>query len=459
MKRSILFFFLLSFVGLSAQHTIVITNVPESTPVDATLFLAGEVNDWDPGNQSWAFSPVNGTYVIELPQGSQDIFEGKITRGSWQTVEGNENGGFLPNRTFDFTSTDTIELEILSWEDIDSNIEWPENLYLIDEAFFMPQLNRSRRIRILLPSNYFDSESDYPVLYMHDGQNLFVPEESFAGEWEVDEAMLQFESEGYNGALIVAIDNGMENRINEYTPWANPNYGGGQGDQYTDFLVTTLKPFIDENYRTLPQREFNGIMGSSLGGLISHYGAITYQSVFSKVGIFSPSYWFTNDIYEHTELIGKEENMRFYLLGGGNESEGLFAQMENMVSVLADAGFNPNTEINFQFDPDGQHSEWFWAEYFPEAFDWLYLDGELSTINSSSMIDAAVYPNPTSGKLCLISSAKFNSVSVLDQTGRQVSFFQQDEMNQIDIAHLDSGIYFIKLCSDQGCVTKKILKN
>lgn len=458
MKRYLLLFLLFSFLSSHAQKTILITNIPESTPENAELFLAGDVNDWNPGNDSWVFSILDGIYSLQLPESSETVFEGKITRGSWQTVEGNENGGFTPNRTFDFSATDTIEIEVLSWEDLDNNIEWPENLFLIDEAFFMPQLNRTRRIRILLPSNYFETADDYPVLYMHDGQNLFVGQESFAGEWEVDEAMLEFESQGYSGAVVVAIDNGMENRINEYTPWANPDYGGGEGAEYVDFLVNTLKPFVDENYRTLPEREFTGIMGSSLGGLISHYAAIGFQSVFSKVGIFSPSYWYTDDIYEYTELIGKEEAMKFYLLGGGNESEGLQAQMQNMVSILEDAGFNLDTEINFQFDPDGQHSEWFWADYFPEAFEWLYIESELSTGNTSVNTDAVVYPNPVSDELFFISSAEITSVSVVDQTGRRLSFNQTNNLDHMNIAHLDSGIYFIKICSGQGCVTKKILK-
>jgi len=458
MKSTTSFFLFFLPVILSAQNTIVITSVPESTPEEASLYLAGSINDWDPGNEAWTFSIQGDDFVLELPQGTQDVFEGKISRGSWATVEGNASGGYLPNRTFDFTNTDLIEIEILSWEDLDNEAEWPDNLYLVDEAFFMPELNRERRIRILLPSDYFDSQNYYPTLYMHDGQNLFVGSESFAGEWEVDEAMLQFESEGYGGAIIVALDNGQQYRIDEYTPWAHPEYGGGEGAEYVDFIVSTLKPFIDENYRSLPEREFTGIMGSSLGGLISHYAGIKYQSIFSKVGIFSPSYWFTNDIYEYTELIGKEENMKFYMLAGGNESEGLEAQIENMIAVLEDGGFNPETEINYQFDPDGQHSEWFWAEYFPEAFEWLFIDNQLSTENESRYRSLVVYPNPSVDELNFLSDDEILSVVVLDQTGRRILSKSDSEITSLDLTGLDRGLYMVNVCFEDGCVTKKVFK-
>ena len=458
MKLYTCLFLSLASVWIYAQNTIVITNIPESTPEGADLFLAGSINDWDAGNESWTFENDGGEYVLNLPAGTEDVFQAKITRGSWQTVEGNESGGCLPNRTFDFTTTDLIEIEVLSWEDLDNEVMWPDNLYLVDEAFFIPQLNRTRRIRILLPTNYFNSDTYYPVLYMHDGQNLFVNSESFAGEWEVDEAMLQFEQNGYDGALIVAIDNGLENRINEYTPWAHPEYGGGEGEEYVDFIVNTLKPFIDENYRSLPEREFNGIMGSSLGGLISHYAGIGYQSVFSKVGIFSPSYWYTDDIYEYTDLIGKEESMKFYLLGGGQESAGLEAQMENMVTLLQDQGFNPNTEINFEFDPSGQHSEWFWADYFPEAFQWLFIEEQLSVESQKHQIEFVVYPNPTSNNINILSDGEILSVTFLDQLGRPIEISGEADFNSINLSSLERGSYMIKVCFEGGCATRKVFK-
>ena len=89
--------------------------------------------------------------------------------------------------------------------------------------------------------------------------------------------------------IVVGIDNGGADRLNEYSPWVNAQYGGGQGDEYIEFLVSTLKPYIDANYRTLPGRNTTGIMGSSMGGLISMYGFSERQDIFAKAGMFSPA--------------------------------------------------------------------------------------------------------------------------------------------------------------------------
>ncbi len=85
---------------------------------------------------------------------------------------------------------------------------------------------------------------------MHDGQNLFIPETSFAGEWEIDESLNQLFEQGDEGCIVIGIDNGGSTRTDEYSPWVNVNFGGGEGDEYMEFIVNTLKPHIDANYRT-----------------------------------------------------------------------------------------------------------------------------------------------------------------------------------------------------------------
>ena len=122
---------------------------------------------------------------------------------------------------------------------------------------------------------------------MHDGQNLFDNQTSFAGEWKVDEALNNLATQGKKVPIVIGIENGGNYRIGEYTPWVNPDYGGGDSEKYRQFIVETLKPDVDQIYRSLPGRENSGIMGSSLGGLISHFGSLRYQSVFGKAGILS----------------------------------------------------------------------------------------------------------------------------------------------------------------------------
>jgi len=448
-----LFALLTTFVG--AQRAIVITSIPSGTPEGDEIYFAGDPNSWDPGNADWVFAESESEWILDLPESTASSFEGKITRGSWQTVEGNETGGFRPNRTFTFTSSDTVFIEVLSWEGEFVPDDLPENLVVFDEEFYMPELDRSRRVRVLLPLNYNETELNYPVLYMHDGQNLFSDQESFAGEWEIDEAMLAFEEDGYNGAIIVAIDNGGSLRIDEYTPYANPEYGGGDGDAYADFIANTLKPAIDQEYRTLPEREHTGIMGSSLGGLISFYTGMKYQDVFSKVGIFSPSFWFNDAIYDYADEMGKQADMKFYFLAGGQESSGLEADVENMIATLEANGFQEE-EINFLFVPNGQHSEWFWAQEYPDAFDWLYLFNPLSS-GSIPKEEIELYPNPSGDYIHFSGIADPVSFSIYNSNGRELHSGLSSE-GKIDVRNLPTGMYYLHAQGSRHIISEKFIK-
>jgi len=135
---------------------------------------------------------------------------------------------------------------------------------------------------------------------MHDGHNLFDEFYSnFASEWGVDESMERNFQESKGTSIIVGIETsgiGVDpngERVDELTPFANNTYGGGKGDLYLDFLINNVKPYVDEKFRTKTQREFTGIMGSSLGGLFSFYAGLKHQNIFSKIGVFSPSFWFS----------------------------------------------------------------------------------------------------------------------------------------------------------------------
>ena len=189
----------------------------------------------------------------------------------------------------------------------------------IIEDFNMPELGRTRDIWIYVPADYENSTSKYyPVLYMHDGQNLFDVITSTAGEWGIDETLEDFFKNGETeGVIVVGIENGDAHRTQEYSPWEfqyDNEILGGEGDAYVDFIVNTLKPHIDENYRTLPNRENTGIAGSSMGGLISLYAGIKYQGIFSKVCAMSSSFWIGYDnMMSFLASNPKEDSMLIYL--------------------------------------------------------------------------------------------------------------------------------------------------
>ena len=283
----------------TAQLTIIVDQIPANTPAGAEVFIAGNFQNWNPGDQAYKLiENGNGDLEITFTPSMQNM-QFKFTRGSWATVEGNENGGFLPDRTYTYSGgQQTLTLQILSWEDTGgSNSTAADNVSIVDTEFYMPQLDRFRKVWIYLPPDYNDNTDNYPVLYMHDGQNVFDASTSFSGEWEVDETLNTLHAAGDPGIIVVAVDNGGTHRIDEYSPWVHPTYGGGEGEAYMEFMSTTLKPFIDVTYRTLTDRANTAIMGSSLGGLISHYAAVEFQNVYGKIGIFSPSYWFANEAY------------------------------------------------------------------------------------------------------------------------------------------------------------------
>ena len=399
-------FFLFTTLITTAQFTIIVDEVPANTPEDDPIFIAGDFQGWNPGSASHQLEKdtLLGTYQISLPQGTGDILF-KFTRGAWSSVESDENGNFIPNRFYAPSAGDTIYLQILGWEDLTGNgggqSTAADNVSILTDSFYMSELNRYRRVWIYLPPNYATTTFPYPVLYMHDGQNVFDALTSFVGEWEVDETLNGLHAEGDTGIIVVAIDNGQNLRLEEYTPWPNPNYGGGGGAAYVRFIVNELKPYIDANYRTLPNRENTGIMGSSLGGLISTYAGIQFQEVFSKVGTFSPSYWFSSQAYDHVSAIGKQEDMRIYQLGGTLEGNTLIENMLAMENTLHATGFGPEEVLSVE-KSDGEHSEWFWAREFAAAYLWLFRDQTTHTKENTAFLKGIqLFPNPIKESLHL----------------------------------------------------------
>ncbi|HST62288.1 MAG TPA: alpha/beta hydrolase-fold protein [Longimicrobium sp.] len=251
---------------------------------------------------------------------------------------------------------------------------------VMDTAFAMPELGRTRRVWIYLPPDYASSQKTYPVLYMHDGQNVFDAATSYAGEWGVDEALDSLHAAGDPGVIVVAVDNGQQQRMNEYSPWVHPEHGGGQGAAYADFLANTLKPHVDRSYRTRPGPESTGIMGSSMGGLISLYAALRHPGVFGRVGVFSPSLWFSDSVFVAARAgVASGPRPRMYFVSGGKEGPGtapriVVVAQQRMIDTLAAAGWTVGTDVLAAAPDDGEHNEWFWRREFPAAYRWLFAD-------------------------------------------------------------------------------------
>ena len=245
------------------------------------------------------------------------------------------------------------------------------NVHVLPTPFVIPGLDRERTVRIYLPPGYEQSTQRYPVLYMHDGQNLFDDATSYAGEWAVDETLNALAKSRGLRLIVVGIDHGGTERIRELNPWNNPEYGQGQGEQYMAFVVQVLKPWIDQHYRTRPDVRHTAIMGSSMGGLISSYAIAHYPAVFGAAGVFSPAYWLAPQVYADSEAHPPARTARIYFYAGGSEDESMVPGMKRMVALLQQAGL-PRRNLEVVINPVGRHNEAAWRAEFPRAVAWLF---------------------------------------------------------------------------------------
>lgn len=255
---------------------------------------------------------------------------------------------------------------------------------LMSDAVYSPQMNNERHLLVWLPLSYDTTgrSRHYPVLYMHDGQNLFDAYTSFAGEWQVDETMIRLEDEGYE-AIIVGLPNN-ERRLHEYSPYPAPymRVAQGQGDAYLHYITDTVKPIIDSTFRTLPDRAHTGIAGSSMGGLISLYAFLCYNHVFGFAGAFSPAYWFGSAAIMDTVQQSSYQGGRLYL-DIGTEEGGMsktrtrgtgnpyLQGVQRLADSLRGIGYRDGAAFRYVEEPGAGHNESAWARRLPDALRFL----------------------------------------------------------------------------------------
>lgn len=232
-----------------------------------------------------------------------------------------------------------------------------------------PQLKASRKIWLYLPKDYETSTKKYPVIYMHDAQNLFDAKTSYAGEWNVDEKLDSLKAQ----VIVVGIENGGEKRIDELTPYKNAKYGGGDTDKYLEFIINTLKPEIDKKYRTKPNAKNTTIMGSSLGGLTSYYAVIKYPAVFGKAGVFSPAFWINRTEINNLTTNSKKIKAKIYFLCGDSEgNDDSMVNDLNNIELLLNTNRCHCLHLNKKIIvKGGHHNEKLWRDGFTDAILWL----------------------------------------------------------------------------------------
>ncbi len=365
----------LAYAGSEAQYRVVFRLVQQpGSHQNDSVFVAGSFNRWKAVPEFLLVKSSDGVVQCSVSLAADD-YEFKCIRSSWDKVESLGGGKFMPNRFLRLQSDTTIDLVIEAWKD-DFPPEPPRHtasnsVHVIDTAFFIPQLNRSRKIWAYLPDGYEKGNKHYPVLYMHDGQNLFDEFYSGFGEWGVDECLDSLIAKGRPACIVVGIENGPR-RFNEYNPFYFERFGEGEGNAYVDFLALTLKPFIDKRYRTLRDKDHTIVAGSSMGGLISYYAMLRKPDVFGRGGIFSPAFWTASAIKPLTDSLASRMNSKFFFYMGGKEGG---SYIQDMLDVQEQLGANSSAMIYSLIDPQSGHNEQAWRKWFPEFYNWIMADG------------------------------------------------------------------------------------
>ncbi|MEO0258965.1 MAG: alpha/beta hydrolase-fold protein [candidate division WOR-3 bacterium] len=353
-----------------------IANVPPFTP-DNKIYLASNYNGWSPSDSTYTLKQID-EYKYEmslwLPEGY--MLEYKFTRGSWLKVEKGRYGEEIPNRLLHVKKDTTVYVQIENWRDLVEESSKKHtvtgNVVTFEIKSKYLRYYNPRKIWVYLPKDYHFSKKRYPVLYMHDGQNLFDDFESFAGEWHVDEILEQMHAEKGFSLIVVGIENAREYRIEEYTPFYNTNFSrGGEAEYYLKFIVDELKPYIDENFRTIPEEA--AILGSSLGGLVSIYAGYKYPEVFKFVGSMSGAFWYNPEIIQFLSYCKKHPD-KVYLDWGtkeGERPEFYVLHNKNVLQIIRKIGPKGKNLLWFE-DPDGIHHESAWSKRLRHALDFLF---------------------------------------------------------------------------------------
>jgi predicted alpha/beta superfamily hydrolase len=349
------------------------------TPADdlRPIFLTGNFNGWTTRDERYKMERIaEGRYQYQLMLEQlplADPIEYKYVKGGWESEELGDDGLPRTNRRIKPTSGKISDV-VPQWK---KHGNWYDpsfypDIQVVAKRFDIPQLRRRRRVSVLLPWNYHQSDRHYPVLYLQDGQNLFDDNAPF-GTWGVDKQLAYLAQHGHGNFIVVAIDHGGRDRIQEFLPYDSAKWGPGMGQEYARFLTETLKPYIDQKFRTLPGREHTGIGGSSMGGLISIYAGVMFPQVYSKFMIFSPSLWVSEKIYREPLHFHHLSPTKIYFYAGGKESLTMASGAKRFKSIIEKRGFAPDTvRFHLEIDPNGHHNEARWGKEFPIAAKWLF---------------------------------------------------------------------------------------
>ncbi len=371
--RVLLSLCVLSALACSQNRVTIRVVTPPSTPRDATIFIAGSCpafGDWAPGQTSLSRDD-DSTWSRDFSFPAGIELEFKITRGSWNRQALFLPGTIPPNLRLAVDGDTVVTVRPTGWSDEgiqrDGGIVGTVRYH---RALVGTGLRFARDLIVWLPPSYErDSERRYPVLYMHDGQNIIDPSTSFIGaEWRVDEvADSLIRADRMQEIIVVGISN-TPDRMAEYSD-TEP------GHAYANFVIGTVKPLIDSTYRTLPDRRHTAVMGSSMGGLISFLFLWWHPEVFSKAGCLSSV--FDARATSVLEMVRDDsrppKDVKIYLdCGGYGDESHLKPGLDDMVSLLTQKGYREGSDFEWFYDPAATHNEQAWSARLWRPLEFLF---------------------------------------------------------------------------------------
>lgn len=352
---------------------LVVVQTAMTLGVGEQVFLTGSTAEL--GRWNAAAVPLTRTddnrweAVLALPDAGAVEF--KVTRGSWETEEVDAQGQLMANHALQPVDGGKVELKVAGWKDERLAQRTPQitgNFRLLPKVHSR-YLDHDRDVIVWLPPGYdVQAAKRYPVLYMHDGRQVFDPATATWGkDWQVDETAQDMILTGaLEPFLVVAVDC-TDARRDEYAPAA-------RGGDYLRFLVEELKPRVDATWRTDPGR--TAIAGSSMGGLISFYAAWQRPDIYFGAACLSPAF---ADRYGHScfqmvdESQGRLPDLRLFLSCGGAgelETELLDGTLK-MANRLKSAGY-PEKNLTVRIESWAEHNEEAWARMTPHWLKFLF---------------------------------------------------------------------------------------
>lgn len=357
---------------IEPQLNIILTTDEDD---ERAVFISGNFNNWKTQDKNFEMEKV-GQGIYHYKFNADFVYPDellyKFTKGDWSEVEIDKFGNRTENRVCKQqkgVKKEHVDKWRRNWLPFKPN--FLPKVHLISEEFEIPQLNKTRRVWALLPHDYEHSSESYPVLYLQDAQNLFNEKAKY-GNWEIDKKLAVMSEYKIGNIIVIAVEHAEKERIKEYNVGTTV-LGNGQGKKYIRFLTDTLKPFVDANFRTKKEREFTGIGGSSMGGLVSIFSGIMYPEVFGKLMIFSPSLWVVPKIKLSILDVEELEDTRIYLYAGGDESSTMVDHVQNFKKRMHKKDIHTDKmKIRLSINVEGKHNEIYWSDEFPKAIEWLF---------------------------------------------------------------------------------------